>query len=1164
MATQQVELEFIGTGTLPQFLEDINAQVKGLGAAHQKVSDEVQADMKKTADDSKQISTALAGATQTVSTLGRSAASGLLNLDQLLQKAAADADKLEGALTEAERVQFTQVNQQLQQVAQAQGIVVREVSKERGARIDALVQVKAMTVEEGKLLKQTLALTEAFEGVKNESQQFVAELTEAEEPAKKLTTRIRELTQEAALAKQAGDEITYARATREAADLSETLRDTRDTIKALNPDDQAGAFGRLFNVLGNGVQAVGGLAVAFGVSDEAIQKAFFRLQSFVTGFQGAAAFAKDFKDTYSDLLRVLGLTTTATEASTAASVVDTGAKEAQAGATVELTGATTAANTATKGLWATFIASPLAPLLILLGAVGAAMAFLVGQTKDEKKAYSELVDEINRGFDNQSARIALANARKLREEEDARAQRLAEVATGKRKDAELTAEEVEQQRQVNKRIDDATIQAINQQKEARLAAFRELETAFGRAFGDTGNVLSSASEREVEVALDLLGLEADATAKEINATFESFAEDLKEFLAASDADIAAIQTAALAAANDRREKELADIKAKQQERKQFQEQILTQIEALEKQLADKLRALELEEADPRQRLVLEREAAEEEVAILERSIRRQIALRELGFERVKDLTERERNELADARIAEGGGALDTTQEEQLAAARLAIQRKFLRDSLELTKAADKERIALIADTQRAEQRQFEIGLNERAEALRKAGATEEEILAFRRRESAKFEKERAQEARDIEEQIAIARVEAIKAGGDQSAEAQRAAEVQILQIKLDAAQASLDAIGEATDAETRLRKAELQKTIAELGREIQNLEGQLPEFDLFKLVFGDLRLSAEQEAALRQSINQIGSAIQSIVASNVELRNLDLQNQQEANEESIRLNEDKLAELESQLEEERKLQEQGLANNVDATLAAIETTRRAEQEALAEKKRIQAEQQKLARQQVVTDGLTQASGLATGVANLIKTWSTIPFGLGLVSAFAQAALIASFFTGIKARLAAAATQQLFKGTKSVKRERGEPVGIDTVPAMLTEDEAVVPVKSNRKHRALVGAIIDDDFSKLTPEELEPIIQSVDLRPLLEGTGVRMSEKETREIVRLNDRHVERMIGGPSMDGVERRLDDLTDKVEAFRNDGKRKTTTERMPDGSVVIREPNHRTIIRK
>lgn len=77
---------------------------------------------------------------------------------------------------------------------------------------------------------------------------------------------------------------------------------------------------------------------------------------------------------------------------------------------------------------------------------------------------------------------------------------------------------------------------------------------------------------------------------------------------------------------------------------------------------------------------------------------------------------------------------------------------------------------------------------------------------------------------------------------------------------------------------------------------------------------------------------------------------------------------------------------------------------------------------------MVIDSAQQASNIAVSVSNLIKTWSNIPFGLGLVLAFAQAATIVAFMANIRNQAKAISGQKFRHGGSGYVTENGLIVG----------------------------------------------------------------------------------------------------------------------------------------
>lgn len=120
---------------------------------------------------------------------------------------------------------------------------------------------------------------------------------------------------------------------------------------------------------------------------------------------------------------------------------------------------------------------------------------------------------------------------------------------------------------------------------------------------------------------------------------------------------------------------------------------------------------------------------------------------------------------------------------------------------------------------------------------------------------------------------------------------------------------------------------------------------------------------------------------------------------------------------------------------------------------------LQVKQENAARRQLAINAVLQTSqaltAFVTALAQGIATGG--PLG-GIAIAAAVIGLIASGYAIITS-LQQNNSQTLAEGTKSVQRN-GAPAGTDTVPAMLTEDEAVIPVDRNREYRDSVAAIYD--------------------------------------------------------------------------------------------------------
>lgn len=166
---------------------------------------------------------------------------------------------------------------------------------------------------------------------------------------------------------------------------------------------------------------------------------------------------------------------------------------------------------------------------------------------------------------------------------------------------------------------------------------------------------------------------------------------------------------------------------------------------------------------------------------------------------------------------------------------------------------------------------------------------------------------------------------------------------------------------------------------------------------------------------------------------------------QQANEAEQRSLEKSISLQEKRVEAATRIAERGNAEYL-----------RLEEDRLTE---LQVKQENAARRQLAINAVLQTSqaltAFVTALAQGIATGG--PLG-GIAIAAAVIGLIASGYSIITS-LQRNNTQTLAEGTKSVQRN-GQPKGVDTIPAMLTEGEAVIPAGTNKAYEPAVAAIYD--------------------------------------------------------------------------------------------------------
>lgn len=975
-------------------------------------------------------------------------------------------------------------------------------------------------------------------------------------------------------------------ALQKAANLKDELGDLNATLDALNPDAKFQAFGQTLTALAGGFQAVQGAVGLLGKENEDVQAGLLKIQQVAAVTQGLQTFFGNFSDGLKNIRAVLGLTTVAQVQNTAATEADTVAKTAQATATTAVGTASVGSVTGIRAFTAALIASPFAPVILALTGLAAAFALVSDEEEKATQSHEDYLKSLQGDFELRSGEINLRNAQRLQQIEEDRAQRNAEVSAGKRKDAEMTAQELEAQRIALKKIDDATIQNIRARLAAEEASAKELERQV--------NNLDKLSEAERQRLTNALSLEDDATGNDIIKAFNAVADGFANSARAAVAQITEIETGSLAKSNDRKDKQIqdqADLAAKV---KDIREKLADSIEQIEKQLQDRLKALQLEQADPGERLNLERAAAQEELSILELKLRRELALREVAAARLIGLSEKQKESLADSVIAQGGGQFDPAQLQAFAQARLLIEKKYLDDVVALQQQNDKTLSELVTDRNEREQKELEATLIERAEKLRLAGATEAEIEADAQRKRADLGKGQAQRSRDIEEEIAIARVEAIKEGGDLSADAQREAELKILAIKLAARQADLAALGDAQDEETRKRRAELEKMISSLQGAIKVTAAQrepLDMFDLLGIKFDD----DKQKQAVSDAVNNVIALVEQSIAA----QQAEVDAQISATDELIADRERRGDSLEQQLDREIELAKLGLANNVDSVRAQIAENDKAIAADKAQKARLIEEKKRLARQQLAIDAATQASALITTGANLLANESLKGI-VGVIAGIGFFASVFAAFAALKARAAAinsGAGPNFRKGggmgagmLEGPYHEQGglgiynERTG-ERVGEAEGDEAAIYFVRREHAKKSLpmLKAINDNDLTTVARLALKELNRSERVevygmertdhasqavRELMETRHVTLSRERVQEAVELKHTHENRTTITHKLDNdrLLQEVKSLRKDVQGFKDQERRfgETTVEHRPDGSRIERRPGIVKVVRK
>lgn len=223
----------------------------------------------------------------------------------------------------------------------------------------------------------------------------------------------------------------------------------------------------------------------------------------------------------------------------------------------------------------------------------------------------------------------------------------------------------------------------------------------------------------------------------------------------------------------------------------------------------------------------------------------------------------------------------------------------------------------------------------------------------------------------------------------------------------------------ATDAGDASRIAQIRESIATLKAQLENVNFQIDnpadqkkKFNLFSLLGlnpDDPNFEA-QKKAVERGFSDLIKGLENVAEARVK-----------AAEAAVESADKQVTAAQDALDEEIRIAELGFASNVDLRRQELDEAKKAREKALEDQKKAQ-------RQQLALDSVSQASSIAVSATNLIKSWSTLPFGIGLLLAFAQIAGIFAFIGSVRAKAKAISAQQFRHGGEATVSGEGFIVG----------------------------------------------------------------------------------------------------------------------------------------
>lgn len=923
------------------------------------------------------------------------------------------------------------------------------------------------------------------------------------------------------------------KATQEAARLGKELGTINQRVKALEPGAGFRAFGQVAQGIAGGFTAATGALALFGAESDNLQKGLVKIQAALAITQGLNAFFTSFEDGLKNVKILLAATTTAQKAATVATEADIAAKGAQTAATVSGTTATTGLIGALNALKVAALSNPFTAILV-------AAAVLIGlfiSLSDSTKDFAEEITDLEK-----------------------RMRKLSDAATGKI-DFATRLRELDSE---NKLIEQGGTLQAQREKLERDVEIQRSAIAQKRMVAEAQLMAFQAQAQQVAIELAKAWMSGDedriATARKNSQALSANIQAQKNIIEKGEEDLAAIRVKSYGDTLALNKKFADEAKANAEERVKIRRQMGEELVALQRQLSERLREAELQAADPRQRLELERQAAQEEIDEMRQNLLRKIAMIELEktmtVEAINNLSQAEKDARADALIQEKGIELPKDQQEEVNKLKILAQQEYSRKSIELLREETETKLQLITDGTERERSAFELDLQSRMEALKKAGASSQQVLDFQAAQQDEYAQKARLKELDLQEQIALARIEGQERGAVSEREFTRRIEEQKLIAQEIFAKARLEAIEKDGSLEAEAQRAILEKTLSDIEKAKAKLAEQVPEISIYKLLginFKDDKEKQEFEQAVASLVSTISGAVNDIYDAQIK----QVDQQIDATDQLIADSERRTNELNAQLQREIQDQRDGYASNVDAVKQALAMEKVEQEKALAERKKLIAERQKLARQQAIIDSIVQASSLITAAAQSIAYGAGKGGPVGAIIAIAaMAGVLASFFA-LKAKVKAASSGESFRYGGQVNdpfimsgpshAQGGLGIYNEKTGERIAEaegNEAMFIVrKENAKHLPMLEAINEGDMARTA---------RLAIAELTGAHGITLEPETVNKMVVMKEQY-QTVIHDNTNKNLERDMREIKEEVRGLREDQGGKAHVENGPKGRRVV-----------
>lgn len=470
-------------------------------------------------------------------------------------------------------------------------------------------------------------------------------------------------------------------------------------------------------------------------------------------------------------------------------------------------------------------------------------------------------------------------------------------------------------------------------------------------------------------------------------------------------------------------------------------------------------------------------------------------LEDAKIRNIKDSSKREREALEDGfddkiNALKDEVALTKKAKEQQAEIILELEKektdklkefdeKVAKEKLQVQLDANKELQNLSKDSLDKELQLLAISAKETENAIREKYKDEEkfktELLEASEKNRAEKQKEivekYAKQALKDEEERALLNIDLMSTYAEKSEETELQKQIAIQQVKLDFAEQNLKLLLDSGGTENDLEVLRAKKIVADTTDALNEAvtKNNNKPFDLMSFLGIGEGLSGEQKDSMKKAFNSIGQSLGELTDFMVQQYDRQIEKKQEA----IDQIDNEIGDLEDRLDDEKKLKEDGFANDVELIEAEIAEKQRQKDEEIRQQQEFLEKKKQMQRLQMVADTAVQLVNMITASTEIFKSLSSIPF-IGIPLAISTIGLMFGAFATAKisALQSISDTPKQFRkggriGGKSHDQGGNKFYSADGTGIEHERGEHIFSVDDVKKYGNLFNAITDKNFNGLS-------------------------------------------------------------------------------------------------